>query len=127
MKEQRLEEYVAGLFDVDTSELFTSSRRREAVSARQVCWIMMNYFTVATSIKMGEYFNRDHATVLHNLQTANNHYRLERDFARIVDTTYSLCLKHSLIMPFTWVEDDDYTYVSNYLDQDVEMYLSLAV
>ena len=122
MKELRLEEYVAGLFNVNTSALFTPTRKKGAVSSRQVCWLMMKYFTEASSIDMGDYFNRDHVTVLHNLKRAEEHYRKEKDFALKVDVVYDKCRIQSLEMPFTWINDDDYNWSSDSLDLDVVEY-----
>ena len=120
-----LEAYVAGLFNVNTSALFSRTRRKGAVSSRQVCWLMMKYFTEASSVDMGDYFNHDHATVLHNLRKAEEHYKREKDFAVKVDAVYEKCRTQSLEMPFTWVNDDDYDWSTTSLDEECMEYENL--
>ena len=50
----------------------SKSRKRELVNSRQVAMFYLKENTNETLNKIGNYFNRDHATVLHAIKTVNN-------------------------------------------------------
>lgn len=55
-------------------------RKREIVQARQVSMYFLRTFTKQTESKIGSYFDRDHATVIHAVKTVNNLYDTDRSF-----------------------------------------------
>lgn len=116
---RNLEDYVADMYSVKTSDLFTPSRKRKFVEARKICMYMMANFTTATLIDIGEYFNRDHATAIHCINKAEEHYKLEPSFRMKMDQVYFMCKDNMLNMPFEWKPDDNYDVLVNVFEEDI--------
>lgn len=62
---------------VFVSDIMKGGRRREHVMARQWVWWAYRKYTVKNKVpsslqKMGDRFNKDHATVLHGIRTMSN-------------------------------------------------------
>lgn len=63
----------------------TPCRHREVVLARQVCMALMRFSTDMTLARIGRYFGRDHATVLHAIKAVHN-----RKFDPSIDRYYKI-------------------------------------
>jgi chromosomal replication initiator protein len=86
-----LEQYTSDLFGCTAEELFTPSRYREVVNARQVCMWVMHKYSSATLRAIGNHFNRDHATVVHSLLMVDNLCATDKQFKARVDKVNSEC------------------------------------
>ena len=56
----------------EPKDVRVKSRLRELVFTRQLAMYFSDRFTKATQIRIGLYFSRDHATVIHAIKTINN-------------------------------------------------------
>jgi chromosomal replication initiator protein len=96
-----LEQYTCEMFGCQVEQLFTPSRYREAVNAREVCMLIMRKYTSACFREIGTYFNRNHATVVSAIHTAQNLYDTDKSFKAKVNKIYDRCREGSLDIPFT--------------------------
>ena len=78
-------------FSINHGEILGTSRKRESVTARQICFYILreNGFTYKT---IGKLMNRHHATIIHGFETV-------RDW----------------IIPFNQVPEQQITFADNYL------------
>lgn len=65
-------ETVATYFSLPEDYTIDKTRKREYVFARQICMALMLKHTKLTLNRIGEMFNKDHATVLHSQKTISN-------------------------------------------------------
>ena len=74
--------------NMDSHELEenNSSQSREYITIRQYIYYFAKKYLRMSLAKIGKYFNKDHATVLHGLRTLNN----------LIDTDYKVREKISL-------------------------------
>lgn len=86
-----LVDFVCNEFGVNKDELFTKTRKREIVDARNVCMAIMRDYTPASFQRIGEYFFRDHATVLFATKSVQNHYQTEKEFRDRYDRVKTAC------------------------------------
>lgn len=59
-------------FGITEADLLKKCRKREMVQLRQVSIWAMTKMTGASLKTIGEYFNRDHTTVIHSRDTVND-------------------------------------------------------
>jgi chromosomal replication initiator protein len=59
-------------FHISVFYQMTKTRQRQTVVARQVSMYYMKEYTGLSLERIGQYFARDHATVLHAFKTVNN-------------------------------------------------------
>lgn len=80
-------EIVAGYFGEDAIIMRGSSRRRELSLGRFICYGILRKYTRISLKNIGEYFNRDHTSVIHGLDTLNDlmgiYERVRDDFRAI--------------------------------------------
>ena len=73
---------VSLVFKIDYLKLFESSRKRELVETRQaVFYIAYKTNQQLTLDAIGEYFNKNHATVIHGIKSAENLLETNKEFA----------------------------------------------
>lgn len=60
---------VSNYFSLPNDFVTNTTRKREYVYARQICMTIIHKNTSLTLKKIGEYFKKDHATVLHSSKT----------------------------------------------------------
>ena len=63
---------VAEVFNIEYETLFSLSKKRGIVTARQVAMYIIKEQTKHSLAFIGSFFNRDHATVLHANKTIKN-------------------------------------------------------
>lgn len=89
-----LDDILAEVFDIDRSDLYTPTRRREVVEARQLGMYIRSHRMMtdkATLAMVGRAYNRDHTTVIHAQKVVNNLIATDRRFrekARLVLRNY---------------------------------------
>lgn len=78
---ENISKYVCEYLQVDARLLMVRNRRKEIVVARQICMYLMRQFTKNLTVtKIGEYFNKDHTTVLYSIESVENISKYDTDF-----------------------------------------------
>lgn len=67
MKE--ITQIVADYYEIPYDALFTRERNRKGVKARKIVMYITRNFTTSSTLQAGEFFDRDHATVIHAINT----------------------------------------------------------
>ena len=73
-------------YDLEKKDVLTNNRHQELVTARHMFCNMCRTYTTSTTIAIGKYINRDHASVIFGSNKINNLYdvdkitRTDRDF-----------------------------------------------
>lgn len=79
-KDEAVSDIVAEIWEVPKEALTTKTRQREVVEARQVLMTYRKLVTGKSLKKVGKEFGKDHATVLHAIQTVNNLIETDKVF-----------------------------------------------
>lgn len=66
---QMIVSLVAAHFDVTDSEMRSSARNRRVLVPRQIAIALIRRHTTLTYAEIGAYFNRDHSTIVHSVQS----------------------------------------------------------
>lgn len=114
-----LMDYASELFRCTVDELYSRSRKREIVSARQVCMSAMRDFTSMTISEIGRHFGQSHCAVIHSISVVKDHYRVEKDFREVVDKIYD-GLNRGDIVVF------DKPGFVDYIDEQMALYADLV-
>ena len=107
-----LEIYVAELCGCSVEDMTSRSRRAEITNARKICMSAMRDYTAATLEQIGGFFFRDHATALHHIRKARDHYKNEPKFRAVMDAVYDGIRDGKLSMPFAPPVEADYTVMT---------------
>lgn len=75
-----IEEVAANVWQIDTTELNGKTRKRKVVEARQVLMKYRRDILGQTTGKVGEHYNKDHATVIHACRNVDNLLETDKDF-----------------------------------------------
>lgn len=85
---------VAEVFGIEYHLLFTKTRKRNVVVARQVAMYVIKKKVDTNSLaNIGAFFNKDHATVLHAIRTVDNLMENYKDFEIKVKVALTKCEK----------------------------------
>jgi len=91
---------VCMIFEIDEQLLFSPTRERPIMNARQ-CFL---YFVVEMGgnnlSNTGRYIRRTHATVINALQRFGEHYRTEAEYRTKVDKVFDLFYTKQIKMPY---------------------------
>ena len=83
---------VAKEFNVDYHTLFTKTRERKFVEARQSAMFMIKEkHPLSTLHEIGDFFNRDHSTVLHAYKTVKDLIETNKVFSRKIAIARHKC------------------------------------
>lgn len=103
---------VSLVFRIDYLKLFESSRKREIVEARQaVFYIAYKTNQQLTLEAIGEYFNKNHATVIHGIKSAENLMGTNKEFALKLN---------SAMLRYKSIGLSKVTYIAHPLSNDVK-------
>lgn len=73
-------------FSIDTSAIYTKSRKREVVQARQVSMYLAKKYTDSSNSKIGAQIgDKDHATVIHAYKTIKDRLDTDKHFCNDMD------------------------------------------
>jgi hypothetical protein len=80
-----LEDVVCSVLGIQSQMLYTPTRRREIVTARQIIFFLIRpcYFQSFESI--GKHYGKDHATVMHGIKQATWQIECDRTYAATVE------------------------------------------
>ena len=79
-----LEAYVSEQFGIDSEMLFTNTRRREVVNARQVCMYIRRQ-AGHTFEAIGRFFGKDHATAVHSCNVTIDLAAYDKNYRQLLD------------------------------------------
>jgi chromosomal replication initiator protein len=75
-------EKVCGHFRVEQRHVFSKSRKREYVQARQVSMYLAQKYTKMPAVRIGQLIgNRDHSTVIHSCNTIEKRLKVDKAFS----------------------------------------------
>jgi chromosomal replication initiator protein len=75
-------EKVCGHFRVEQRHVFSKSRKREYVQARQVSMYLAQKYTKMPAGRIGQLIgNRDHSTVIHSCNTIEKRLKIDKAFS----------------------------------------------
>lgn len=80
-----LKKDISKAFGVDFNETTNKSRKREFVDARLVFAQVCRYHLKMKYRQIGELINKDHATIIHYLNSYDGHYKYDSVFKENVD------------------------------------------
>jgi len=111
-EKQRVKELVLDIvqnfFQVDIKE---KTRKREHVLARSFCYKLLRENTKMTLSEIAKLFNKNHATVLHNLRQLNGYLEYDHSISTDYLSLNSLLitiLQDKLLLKYSQDEDSDY-------------------
>ena len=109
-----LEYYICNLFSCTIDEMYSKSRFRQAVMARQLCMSALRDFSEMSLGQIGARYGKDHATVIHSIRTVKNLYATDKAYRAKVDDVYD-AIRCGMVMNG-----------SDYLDEEMIIYASLV-
>lgn len=74
-----LSKYVATSYGISIDKLRSKCRKRKPKEARQVCMYMLRTCTNLTLESIGEYYGKDHTTVIHAVKKVQDYIDADRD------------------------------------------------
>lgn len=103
---------VAEILGLEYLQLFQKTRKREIVEARQIAMFVASTQIKTLSLsKIGEYYNKDHATVIHALKTVNNLCETDHLFKEKVDQA---------IVNYNLIEANRIVYIAHPISNDIQ-------
>ncbi len=103
---------VAEILGLEYLQLFQKTRKREIVEARQIAMFVASTQIKTLSLsKIGEYYNKDHATVIHALKTVNNLCETDHLFKGKVDQA---------IVKYNLIEANRIVYIAHPISNDIQ-------
>lgn len=103
---------VAEILGLEYLQLFQKTRKREIVEARQIAMFVASTQIKTLSLsKIGEYYNKDHATVIHALKTVNNLCETDHLFKEKVDQA---------IVKYNLIEANRIVYIAHPISNDIQ-------
>ena len=103
---------VAEILGLEYLQLFQKTRKREIVEARQIAMFVASTQIKTLSLsKIGEYYNKDHATVIHALKTVNNLCETDHLFKEKVDKA---------IKQYNLIEANRIVYIAHPISNDIQ-------
>lgn len=90
---KKIQEVVCSYFNLDEALIQTLSRKREIVQARQITMYLSKKYTDSSFAHIGKVVgNKDHATVLHSVNTVKDQIEISKPFRSTMDAI-EVCLK----------------------------------
>ena len=89
-------EYICKYYNMEPSVLYSQSRSRDVVNARNIAMYLIRRMTNLSLVDIGKIFGgRDHSTVLHSLENVEKKMRSDPAFAEVVkEITTNINSKH---------------------------------
>lgn len=109
-----LDSYICNLFNCTLDELYSKTRLRQVVMARQLCMTVLKEFSDLSLAQIGSrYGDKNHSTVIHSIKTVKNLYATDKSYRAKVDDVYNAILS-GLVMNG-----------SDYMDEEMLIYAEL--
>jgi chromosomal replication initiator protein len=90
---------VSSHYGIDESELISDSRKRGIAWPRQLAMQLASRLTDHSSVRIGQFFHREHATVLHAFAQIDRRHRQDPELRRVE----SALLRHLLRQDRAWL------------------------
>lgn len=103
---------VSEIFGVEYQKLFETTRKRAIVEARQVAmYVAVKEIKTISLSKIGEYYHKDHATVIHAVKNVTNLCETEKLFREKVN---------QVIVKFKMIEANRIVYIAHPISEDID-------
>lgn len=76
------------VFDTSRYALLSTSRFRHIVEIRQLLFYVLRKKYSMSTVEIGEYFNKDHATIIYATKVCENLKQVDADFRRKINKMY---------------------------------------
>ena len=97
------ETIVTKFYDLNRLALHTKSRKREIVTARQIIWFLTHKPYSHYSLEnIGKYFDKDHATALHGINTINTLIEVDKILKREVEAIMDIYQNMIMSIPMNF-------------------------
>jgi hypothetical protein len=96
MTENSIKEVVAEYFHLEESDLSIPSRECKLVEARHIAMSLCREFTSLSFGRIGQAFNRDHASVMHAMKAVSNQIETNQKYAKQFEKIKELLLRFEL-------------------------------
>ncbi len=73
----RVTRYVINTNGISLEDIKSKSRKREFADPRQICMYVLRRYTTMTTEYIGNYYNRDHTTVVHATKTITGYLEVD--------------------------------------------------
>ena len=96
MTENSIKETVAEYFHLEESDLSIPSREQNLVEARHIAMSLCREFTSLSFGRIGQAFNRDHASVMHAMKSVSNQLETDPKYVKQFEKIKELLLRFEL-------------------------------
>jgi len=80
-----LEDITCSVLGIPSQQLYTPTRRREIVTARQVIFFLIRPCYLQSYESIGKHYGKDHATVMHGVKQVSWQIECDRNYAANVE------------------------------------------
>jgi hypothetical protein len=94
-----IDDVVSEVFEINKKKMYTRTRKREVVNARQVAMWFQEKYTNQSLSAIAMPYGRDHATVLHAKKAVNNFIETEPSFREKVRMVERMALPKAPAVP----------------------------
>lgn len=106
-----VKQVVGKYYDVDPKLLEIKTRKREVVLARQVCMYLIVKNSKISLKMIGNYFNKDHATVIHSNTVIKNYLDWDKDLRTQVEELQNVIRLKGKATMEGFSLDNDFYYI----------------
>lgn len=85
-----LEDVTCSVLGVPSQALYTVTRKREIVNARQIIFFLVRPCYMLSLDSIGKHYGKDHATVLHSIRQVSAHTETDREYRASVERICSI-------------------------------------
>ena len=102
---------VSKALSIPMKKLLSNSRKRQIVDIRRICYVILKQKMDLPAVIIGSYFNKDHANILHHLNSHEILYKTDFD--------YRICFDKAIkrLENNEYVENDMYECINNMLNR----------
>lgn len=116
---------ICNFYNVDPSLVLSKSRKKELVRVRFVCWFFIQKNLNISTQKIGNKFNRNHASVLHGISVVNFEYETYEDFRAEIKNIW-LRMKFSVEFEKYDIKENVYReIIMNLVTTDINLFKKL--
>lgn len=80
-----LEDVTCSVLGVPSQALYTVTRKREIVNARQIIFFLVRPCYMLSLDSIGKHYGKDHATVIHGIRQVSGHIETDKEFRSTVE------------------------------------------
>jgi hypothetical protein len=80
-----LEDVTCSVLGIASQNLYTVTRKREIVNARQIIFFIVRPCDLLSLDSIGKHYGKDHATVIHGIRQVSGHIECDKEFRATVE------------------------------------------